>query len=51
MDDDLVVGQVRNSTLLEIWESDRRKQVVEAFRDGHPPEVCRDCSFYRPWME
>jgi MoaA/NifB/PqqE/SkfB family radical SAM enzyme len=51
MEDGLDVGEVRDSTLLEIWGSEKRKQIVEAFRDGNPPEVCRKCSMYRPWME
>jgi hypothetical protein len=48
MHDDLVVGDVRDQELGEIWNSERRKAVLERFIGGDLRSACRDCSLYVP---
>lgn len=46
--DDLVVGNIMNQTLKDIFYGKLTKAVRQRFLDGNLPEVCKDCSWYRP---
>ncbi len=48
MHDDLVSSNVHTQTLAAIWDSPRRKRIVEDFIAGHHPRVCVGCTFYGP---
>ncbi len=46
--DELVIGNLKEKSLSQIWESEERKKVVHDFVSGRLPEVCKGCSFYGP---
>ncbi len=46
--DDLVVGNIRRQSLLEISTSDRAWKVISGFFSGVRPESCVGCTVYRP---
>ena len=46
--DDLVVGDIREHSLAEIWHGARVKQLRERFARGDLPKVCEACTMYRP---
>jgi hypothetical protein len=48
MHDELVIGKVGESSLLDMWQSGERKEIVSAFGRGEFPDVCRDCTLYEP---
>jgi len=47
-DDELVVGDLRDATLAEIWFGDRVKALRRRFPAGELPFVCRKCPVYDP---
>ena len=46
--DDLVVGNIGDSTLEEISKSAAAWDIIKGFYSGRRPETCRQCTFYRP---
>lgn len=46
--DDLVVGNIRNDSLDNIYNSEKTKAVRRKFIDSNLPDVCSDCSLYMP---
>jgi radical SAM protein with 4Fe4S-binding SPASM domain len=46
--DDLVVGNVREQSLVEISKSPAAWEIIRGFYSGRRPETCRECTFYRP---
>jgi MoaA/NifB/PqqE/SkfB family radical SAM enzyme len=46
--DDLVVGNIRRQSLLEISTGDRAWGVISGFAAGVRPESCEGCRLYRP---
>jgi radical SAM protein with 4Fe4S-binding SPASM domain len=46
--DDLVVGDLQEKGLDEIWNSQSVKSLHRRFTIGDVPRVCRDCSMYDP---
>ena len=46
--DELVVGNIKKNTLTEIGQSDAVHRIYEGFYAGERPEVCQQCSLYRP---
>ncbi|HXC37234.1 MAG TPA: radical SAM protein [Candidatus Acidoferrales bacterium] len=53
--DDLVVGNVREKTLMELSQSDETWNIVKGFYEGKRPTTCLECTFYQPinrtWLE
>jgi len=43
---ELVVGNIMESSLLEIWQSDRVTEIRNRFL-SNPPDICGPCGFYR----
>ena len=46
--DELVVGNIHNNSLKDIFYGEKSKKVRERFVMRNPPDVCKDCSFYVP---
>lgn len=46
--DDLVVGNMQETTIKELAESDQAWNIIKGFYAGQRPETCRDCTFYQP---
>jgi MoaA/NifB/PqqE/SkfB family radical SAM enzyme len=53
--DDLVVGNVREKTLVELSESDEAWNIINGFYEGKRPTTCVECTLYQPinrkWLE
>ncbi|MGC2063329.1 MAG: radical SAM/SPASM domain-containing protein [Thermodesulfovibrionales bacterium] len=45
-DEDLLLGNIRNNSLLEIYNTERVKKLWDF--ESHIPSFCRRCSFHRP---
>ncbi|MGZ8158687.1 MAG: radical SAM protein [Methylobacter sp.] len=45
-DSELIVGNIMQRPLLEIWQSEKVKKLRERFRSGTFPSICRSCSTY-----
>jgi len=43
---ELVVGNIMDRSLLEIWQSQEVKELRESFRNGKFPTICKTCSTY-----
>lgn len=43
---ELIVGNILDRPLLEIWQSQEVKKLRERFRDGQFPAICQTCSTY-----
>lgn len=46
-DDGLLIGDLAESSLEQIWNGERLAQVRQRFGNGDLPPVCRHCSIYR----
>lgn len=44
--DDLIIGNLNQNTLQEIWYSEKFFEIAHSFFTGDVPELCRDCSLY-----
>jgi len=44
---DLGIGNILESNLLDLWRSDRLRQLRESFRDGRMNPTCSGCDMYR----
>ena len=40
------VGHIENDNILDVYNSDKSEALLEAFRNGNPPEECKSCSWY-----
>ena len=45
-DSELIVGNIMERSLLEIWQSEKVKELRERFRRREFPQICRSCSTY-----
>lgn len=45
-DSGLYIGNVQETTLIELWRSTRLAEIRAGFREGRFPEACVDCSLY-----
>ena len=45
---ELRIGQLKESSLEEIWAGEKRKKILESFEKGQLYRICRDCSAYKP---
>ena len=45
--DELLMGDITKSSLLEIWFGDKVKDLHRRFTSGRLPEVCKACTMYR----
>jgi MoaA/NifB/PqqE/SkfB family radical SAM enzyme len=45
-DSELVIGNIMESSLLNLWQSDVVKRLRDRFRDGDFPKICRRCNAY-----
>jgi radical SAM protein with 4Fe4S-binding SPASM domain len=46
--DDLVVGNIREKSLLEISQSEAAWEKIKGFYTGQRPQTCIECTFYQP---
>lgn len=46
--DDLVVGNLHQSSLTDVVRGERAWSVIEGFFEGKRPEVCQGCTMYKP---
>ncbi len=46
--DDMVVGNIRRQTLMEISSSPKAWNIIKGFYSGTRPETCGGCTFYKP---
>jgi MoaA/NifB/PqqE/SkfB family radical SAM enzyme len=46
--DDMIVGNIRQQTLLEISRSDKAWNIIKGFYSGTRPETCYGCTLYQP---
>lgn len=47
-DDGLLVGDIKQESLAEIWQGERIRQLRRRFGAKDLPQVCQSCSMYRP---
>ncbi len=43
---ELIIGNVKESSLKEIWEGEDLKRIIALHRSGNYPEVCKRCTYY-----
>jgi len=48
LEDELVIGNIKKDSLKDLKKSKKWRKIIEDFQKGKSPEVCKDCSFYRP---
>lgn len=46
--DDLVIGNINQTSLGEIMKSEKWTNIISEFGKGNLPDVCKGCSFYAP---
>jgi radical SAM protein with 4Fe4S-binding SPASM domain len=46
--DDLLIGNIKNNSLLELINSKKVIKIKKSFLNNNPPEICKNCSFYEP---
>lgn len=46
--DELVVGNIHNTPMKELWLGDEAKKVRRSFIEGNAPKVCEKCAMYMP---
>jgi len=46
--DDLIIGNIKENTIEEIWFGEKAMKIREKFVDYEYPSVCTDCSLYKP---
>lgn len=46
--DDLLIGNIKNNSLLELINSKKVINIKKSFKNNNPPEICKNCSFYNP---
>ena len=48
LNDELVIGDFNKMSLKDLEKSEKWREIIINFQKGKLPEVCKDCSFYRP---
>ena len=48
-DPGLILGNVRDSHIVRLWQSQARKELLARFARADPPESCLNCSRYGPF--
>jgi len=43
---ELVFGNIRDKTILDMWQDRRVENIRKGFYSSRYPKICRDCSFY-----
>ncbi len=43
---DLIVGNINDSSLLDIWQLEKVKKLRESFYCGSFPSICKKCTTY-----
>jgi len=46
-DSELVLGNIQNKSILNMWRDQRVKNIRSGFYRSTYPKICQDCSFYR----
>ena len=46
--DDLVIGNINEQSLSDIWFGNRPREICEQFLSGNLPEPCNQCLMYEP---
>ena len=46
--DKLSLGHAETESLSELWHGEKRAEILDSFRKGTPPRICRHCSAYLP---
>jgi MoaA/NifB/PqqE/SkfB family radical SAM enzyme len=46
--DALGLGRVGQDSLSEVWAGKKRHGILDSFKNGTPPGICRKCSAYQP---
>lgn len=49
LSEEMKLGNIRESTLKEMWGSGNRKQIINSFYDNKLTKICSDCSWYKSW--
>lgn len=44
---DLVVGNIKDKSILEMWQDERVEEIRNGFYSSRYPEICQGCSFYQ----
>jgi MoaA/NifB/PqqE/SkfB family radical SAM enzyme len=47
MDGDMVIGNIMDKSLYNLWHSDKLRDIREGFYHGRFPRICRNCREYR----
>jgi radical SAM protein with 4Fe4S-binding SPASM domain len=51
-DSDLILGNARDATVQDLWQSSRLKKIREDWFAGrNMPDICRDCTFWHPYSK
>lgn len=45
---DLIVGDIRNDKLLDVWQGGRVRKIWQDFAAGNHPNICQTCTNYEP---
>jgi MoaA/NifB/PqqE/SkfB family radical SAM enzyme len=45
-DSELILGNIKNKSILEMWHDPRVKSIRRGFYLSQYPKICQDCSFY-----
>jgi len=45
-DSELIIGNINDRTLLDIWQSEKVHELRTRFKDGKFPDICNECSGY-----
>jgi len=48
--DSLVIGNIMEESLSDIWYGEKRKAICEQFLSGNVPEACKECLLYEPFI-
>lgn len=46
--DELVIGNIKNNSIKEMFDSERYDGIIKRWQAGTLPGVCKNCTFYRP---
>jgi len=46
--DELVIGNIKDTSLKDLYNSKKLKKIMKGFEKGQFPKVCNNCGLYRP---
>jgi radical SAM protein with 4Fe4S-binding SPASM domain len=49
LSEEMYLGNIIENTLKEMWDSEKRKQVINSFGNNKLTKICSGCSWYKPW--